>query len=413
MSEKASFGRREFVRLASGAAFGGLAIPATLAQDRRVFGVKLPKEIAEIIPEKPLAIAQTAEAIIRLEKIADEKKLPQSPLALHKGESLPLIADSLYAAALPRLVALIDRSEAIDEGLANQAGEWLARLHASEYAVPDLWRAQGLLAAQPQQATRPFLSIDEMQTATPPLSLPDGAVAVPDPVPDAAPPVPEVVVPPAEPEGEIGPVRTEEKPEDTNKPLSRRRDFNSLRGEYVRLYKSIELREANRETAEWHVSMIQRYRDRYEKVGRATSVPWYFIAATHALESSFNFKAHLHNGDYPLSARTRQVPAGRPRNWLPPSDWESSARDALNLMGFTGHNDWSLERTLYRLEAYNGLGYRSYGVPTPYLWSFSNHYERGKYVSDGRWNPRAKSQQCGAAVMMKLLEQAGAIKLEY
>ena len=140
---------------------------------------------------------------------------------------------------------------------------------------------------------------------------------------------------------------------------------------------------------------------------KVTGVPWHFIAATHGLEASFNFRAHLHNGDFPLTARTRQVPAGRPSQWLPPSDWESSAKDALRLLGFTGQNDWSLERTLYRLEAYNGFGYRGLGVPTPYLWSFSNHYERGKFVADGKFSLTAKSQQCGAAVMLKLLTDAG------
>jgi lysozyme family protein len=51
-------------------------------------------------------------------------------------------------------------------------------------------------------------------------------------------------------------------------------------------------------------------------------------------------------------------------------------------------------------------------VPTPYLWSFSNHYERGKFVADGKFSSTARSQQCGAAVMLKLLAEAGEIKLE-
>jgi peptidoglycan hydrolase-like protein with peptidoglycan-binding domain len=42
-------------------------------------------------------------------------------------------------------------------------------------------------------------------------------------------------------------------------------------------------------------------------------------------------------------------------------------------------------------------------VPSPYLWSFSNHYTRGKYVADGRFSPTAVSQQVGAAVLLKQL----------
>jgi lysozyme family protein len=41
--------------------------------------------------------------------------------------------------------------------------------------------------------------------------------------------------------------------------------------------------------------------------------------------------------------------------------------------------------------------------------SFSNHYERGKYIADRKWSATAKSQQCGAAVMLKLLADAGEI----
>ena len=98
--------------------------------------------------------------------------------------------------------------------------------------------------------------------------------------------------------------------------------------------------------------------------------------------------------------------------WLPPSDWESSTVDALRLMGFAGEDDWSLPRLLHRIEAFNGFGYRRMGRPTPYLWCFSTHYERGKYVADGRFDPRARSQQCGAAVMFKLLEEAGAVSFK-
>ena len=83
------------------------------------------------------------------------------------------------------------------------------------------------------------------------------------------------------------------------------------------------------------------------------------------------------------------------------------ARGALRLLGFAGQSDWSLPRMLHRLEAYNGFGYRRSGRSSPYLWSFSNLFTSGKFVADGRFDPKAKSQQCGAAVMLKLLDLAG------
>ncbi len=194
-------------------------------------------------------------------------------------------------------------------------------------------------------------------------------------------------------------------------PLLKIRDFSSLKQEYTTLFTTAEIKGGNEKTLAWHLSAMRTFRDRYESVGKSVGVPWYFIGAIHGLEASFNFMSHLHNGDFPLTGRTRQVPSGHPLVWLPPADWESSAKDALKLLGFTGKSDWTIERTLYRFEAYNGFGYRRKGVASPYLWSFSNHYENGKFVSDGRWNPKAKSQQCGAAVLIKSLVNAGDISV--
>jgi lysozyme family protein len=193
---------------------------------------------------------------------------------------------------------------------------------------------------------------------------------------------------------------------------SRSMQFGALKGEYAAMFAAMQVRPDASEITAWALRAVQQFRPRYEAAGRPLGVPWWFIGAIHCLESSFNFKAHLHNGDFPLTTRTRQVPAGRPLVWLPPADWESSARDALKLLGFAGQSDWTLERTLYRLEAYNGFGYRRRGVPTPYLWCFSNHYERGKFVKDGAWSANARSQQCGAATLIKMLVDAKAIELQ-
>lgn len=192
--------------------------------------------------------------------------------------------------------------------------------------------------------------------------------------------------------------------------LSTAHNFAALKSEYRTLFETAEIRAEHADALDWQAKLIAGSRERYEKVGEEVKVPWYFIGAIHGLEASFNFRAHLHNGDFPLVRRTRQVPAGRPLVWLPPSDWASSAKDALKLLGFTGQTDWSLERTLYRLEAYNGFGYRKRLTPTPYLWCFSNHYERGKFIADGKWNPTARSRQCGAAVVLKALVNAGEVK---
>lgn len=83
---------------------------------------------------------------------------------------------------------------------------------------------------------------------------------------------------------------------------------------------------------------------------------------------------------------------------------------------FANLSDWGLERTLYRLEGYNGFGYRSKQVNggkvnSPYLWSFSDQYEKGKFIADGKWSSNAVSQQCGAAVMIYELVRRGAVQV--
>lgn len=180
--------------------------------------------------------------------------------------------------------------------------------------------------------------------------------------------------------------------------------FERLKPEYDRLYAHCEIRPEKKGEVAWHVGKLRAFEPRYRKVGDRLGIPWWFVGVTHALEASFNFNGHLHNGD-PLSARTVQVPRGRPLAWNPPNDWESSAVDALTMKGYAGQSDWSLARALYRFERYNGWGYRSasINIPTPYLWSFSNHYRKGKFVRDGVYDANAVSKQCGAAVMLKAL----------
>ena len=97
----------------------------------------MPRQILDIIPRKPLNYVRLADAVIRLEVEADRKGLPQSSLALGKRrEGTADLAESAYRLALPRLVALIDRSEEIDPGFADKAGALLAELHQGQHENP-------------------------------------------------------------------------------------------------------------------------------------------------------------------------------------------------------------------------------------------------------------------------------------
>lgn len=147
---------------------------------------------------------------------------------------------------------------------------------------------------------------------------------------------------------------------------------------------------------------IYKSKSIYDDVSASTGVPWYVIAAIHYRESGNSFNRHLHNGD-PLTARTVQVPKGRPINGNPPFTWAESATDAIKYQKLDKVTDWSIDNTLELLEKYNGLGYRKKGVRSPYIWSWSNQYHKGKYVADGKYDPNAIDQQCGVAVLLRFL----------
>jgi lysozyme family protein len=176
-----------------------------------------------------------------------------------------------------------------------------------------------------------------------------------------------------------------------------------LKKEYEDLFASCVITPARQKDVEKIRGTIVANKSRYQTVEAATTVPWFIVAVIHSLEGSLNFKTHLHNGD-PLTAKTVHVPKGRPGG-TPPFTWEESAIDALTFDGLAGVKKWNLAVALFRLEGFNGFGYRVKHpeVLTPYLWSFTNHYQKGKFVEDGKFDPGAVSKQCGAAAILKVM----------
>lgn len=187
---------------------------------------------------------------------------------------------------------------------------------------------------------------------------------------------------------------------------------NGLRTEYQNLFDQCMINTEKLTEIERIIQMIMNNKSRYETVSDQSEIPWYVIGAIHNMESSLNFNCHLHNGD-PLTNRTTHVPAGRPLNGNPPFTWEESAQDSLQLQRLDTWGDWSIPGILYKIEEYNGWGYRNRHpeVLSPYLWSGSNHYIRGKYVADGRWSDTAVSSQIGAAVIIRRLVEKNLIDL--
>ena len=153
---------------------------------------------------------------------------------------------------------------------------------------------------------------------------------------------------------------------------------------------------------------ILKDKQRYIAIELATGVPWYMVGVLHMRESDRDFNTYLGNGE-PLNRKTRLVPVGRG----PFASFEAGAIDALKYDGLDKFSSWPVARICYECEKFNGMGYHNKGVPSPYLWSFSNQYKSGKYTSDGVYSSGAVDQQCGVMpVIAKLMELDKTIQIE-
>ena len=183
--------------------------------------------------------------------------------------------------------------------------------------------------------------------------------------------------------------------------------FEGLKSEYENLWATMQVCPDRADAVHAIAGKLLEDKARYQAVERSTGVPWFVIAAWHNRESDADFSTQLAQGD-PLDRVSVNEPDGRG----PFDSWEESAHDALvTLKHLDQIQDWTPARICYETERYNGFGYRNNhpDVKSPYLWSFTNHYSVGKYVSDGRFSATAVDKQCGAIPIMKrLMELSGA-----
>lgn len=145
---------------------------------------------------------------------------------------------------------------------------------------------------------------------------------------------------------------------------------------------------------------IEENKNRYQTVEAATKVPWYLVASLHHMEANNDFSKCLANGD-PIDRKTIHVPAGRG----PWPTFEASAIDSLRYDGLSNRDNWDVAKCLEFSERYNGTGYLKYhpSILSPYLWSYTNLYTKGKYVSDGRYDANAVSHQIGVAALFRAM----------
>ena len=183
--------------------------------------------------------------------------------------------------------------------------------------------------------------------------------------------------------------------------------FDNYKATYLRNWQRMQIRSSHGARTRDYAYKCLAGKKRYLEVERRTGVPWWFVALCHYRENSeFKFDRYLGNGQL-ISQRTTIVPKGRG----PFRTFEDGAYDALKLQGFVGTKDWSLARASYRLEAFNGFGYRRFGVNSPYLYSGSTLYgppeeKGGKFVRDHVFDPAVVDKQIGTLTILKRLVEA-------
>lgn len=176
---------------------------------------------------------------------------------------------------------------------------------------------------------------------------------------------------------------------------------------YEQMYKEAVVHPAKVSEVNIFKQRILTNQNRYKSIESSTGCPWWVVAVIHQMEAGGKFTGHLHNGD-PLTGKTINVPKGRPLG-TPPFTWEQSATDAIQYMEKTNplwislRGKWDFDSSLRKLEAYNGMGYKKRNVPSPYLWSYTQFYTKGKYAFDGKYDPELVSKQPGVCAILKLL----------
>lgn len=171
-----------------------------------------------------------------------------------------------------------------------------------------------------------------------------------------------------------------------------------------RLIATVKITHTNSWYKKHMIDPIVKNYDRYKKVSDETGIPVAFIALTHGREGGSDvkkFATYLGNGQ-PLNKVTTWVPKGRG----PFQSWEQGAIDALTYDKVDKVTGWDLPKMLYTLEKYNGFGYRSRGVNTPYVWNWTNHYTSGHFYADHKYSSTRKDGNIGCFALYKLLVQA-------
>jgi lysozyme family protein len=148
---------------------------------------------------------------------------------------------------------------------------------------------------------------------------------------------------------------------------------------------------------------LLRDRDAYEAASKASGVPAVLLMGLNWRESDGSLNTYLGNGDHavgPAAMKAHRRTVNVPRGRGPFPDWQTGAIDALHYDRLDQVKNWTIPLMLYEGELWNGFGYRSHGVRTPYLVGGTSLQQRGRYAGDGNWQAGQWDSQIGIMPVM-------------
>ena len=178
--------------------------------------------------------------------------------------------------------------------------------------------------------------------------------------------------------------------------------FSVLQAEYVSLLAAMTITRQAAVDATAHRLIAYIDAGHYKAGCDQCEVPQKDAAASFEREASSNFRLGPAQGD-PIDRASVHVPRGIG----PFGTWTAAQVKAYQIDGLDkiGLSNWLWARSCYEWELFNGFGYRSHGIHTPYLWAGTNIYTRGKYVADSVWSAGAVDEQLGVIPMMFRIAQ--------
>lgn len=181
--------------------------------------------------------------------------------------------------------------------------------------------------------------------------------------------------------------------------------FELLKPEYEQQIASTRILPAREKELAIACEGLLKHEDVYQMLSARTpnKIPAAFLMALSEREMSGNVHCYLGNGQS-LTHRTTLVPADR-GPWLQPwpENFIIGALDALTLDGLTSITDWTLARSAYEAEIWNGPGYRNRGLPSPYVFGATTVQRPGKFVRDRVFDAEVMDPQLGVIAIIEEL----------